>query len=266
MPTLREIQTAIGRRLLGQEAPEASESVIADGLEPDARLAIYRNTFIAVLTNALRLSYPAVRRLVGDDFFDRTSAIFIDRTPPRSPYLNDYGAAFADFLADFPPAESLPYLADVARLEWAVARSVNAADAAPLDMTSLATMVGKEGASLSLEPHPAVVLLRVDFPADAIWRAVLGGDDAAMAGIDLGDGPAWLLVERDETGVEAIRMAEPAWRFLHDLWTGRPLDDALSDTAIPDVAVHLAQHFAAGRFAATRAISVASPPRQESHS
>lgn len=265
MPTLREVQTAIARRLLGREAPKVAGSVIADGLEPEARLAIYRNTFIAVLTNALRLSYPAVERLVGDNFFDRTAAIFIDRTPPKSPYLNDYGSAFADFLADFPPAASLPYLADVARLEWAVSRSLNAADMEPLDMASLAMLAAAGDASLSLDPHPAVALLRVDYPADAIWRAVLGGDDAAMAGIDLGDGPAWLLVERDAMGVEAIRMPEPAWRFLHDLWTGRPLGDALTDAAIPDVAVHLAQHFAAGRFAAAHVAPLASPTNPESH-
>lgn len=265
MPTLRELQTAIGRHLLGQEVSEATESVIADGLEPASRLAIYRNTFVAVLTNALRLSYPAVHRLVGDAFFNRTAAIFVERTPPQSPYLNDYGASFADFLVDFPPAASLPYLVDVARLEWAIASSLNAADAAPLDMASLATLAREEGSSLSLLPHPAVALLRVDFPADTIWRAVLGGDDAVMAAIDLGDGPAWLLVERDAMGVEVVRMAEPEWHFLHDLWTGRSLDDAVADTAIPDVAVHLARHFTAGRFAAARVVPVASPPYQESH-
>jgi hypothetical protein len=38
--------------------------------------------------------------------------------PPLSPILLKYGGRFPTFIETFRPTSSLPYLADVARLEW----------------------------------------------------------------------------------------------------------------------------------------------------
>ena len=92
----------------------------------------------ARLTNALRLSYPAVRRLVGAEFFAGMAAQYIAAHPPRSACLNDYGGAFATFLAGFLPAAGLAYLPGVARLEWAVNRALHAPSAVALNVAALA--------------------------------------------------------------------------------------------------------------------------------
>ena len=83
---------------------------------------------------------------------------------------------------------------------------------------------------------------------DEIWRAVLARDDAAMAAIDLGSGPVWLLVQRPTRDNSVIRLNEPEWRFMAELCASRPLQAAID--AVPDVeaALQLAEHFAAGRF------------------
>ena len=57
--------------------------MLADGSSPD-RLDIYRNTVLVGLTKALQLNYPAVRRLVGTDFFDGAAQLFIAEHPPRA--------------------------------------------------------------------------------------------------------------------------------------------------------------------------------------
>jgi len=83
---------------------------------------------------------------------------------------------------------------------------------------------------------------------DAIWRAVLAQDDAAMAAIDLGSGPVWLLVQRLETGVDVMRISKREWRFATQLCSGRPLQAALDMAPGLGAATVLAGHFAAGRF------------------
>jgi len=117
VPTLLEIQRAVRRSLLAQNG-EADAYVVPDGLAPDARLSVYRNTIHGTLTTALRLSYPAVYRLVGREFFEAAVRIFIEKEPPHGAYLDEYGAGFAEFLALFLPAASLTYLPAVAKLEW----------------------------------------------------------------------------------------------------------------------------------------------------
>ena len=246
MPTLLETQRAMRASLVDGDDRKAA-ALLADDVGA-ARLNIYRNTFVTGVTKALRLTYPAIHRLVGADFFEAAAARFIARHPPRTAYLDQYGADFPDFLRNFQPAASLAYLANVARLEWAVSRAIHAADAEPLDLARLAALSPQDQARVCFVPHPANGLLCADHPADTIWRGVLNGDDAALAGVDLGAGPVRLLVERRATGVEVSRLDEAAWCFTVALCDGWSVEEALAGAAGASVAPLLTEHLAAGRF------------------
>jgi hypothetical protein len=246
VPTLLETQRAMRASVVDGDDRMAA-ALLADDVGAD-RLDIYRNTFVTGVTKALRLTYPAIHRLVGADFFEGAAARFIAQHPPRAAYLDEYGAEFPDFLRSFQPAAALAYLADVARLEWAVSRAIHAADAGPLDLTRLAALSPQDQARVCFVPHPAIGLLCADHPADTIWRGVLNGDDAALAGVDLGAGPVRLLVERRATGVEVSRLDEVAWCFAVALCDGWSVEEALAGAAGTSVAPLLTEHLAAGWF------------------
>ena len=248
MPTLLELQRTVYRGLVAGEGGPCAAHVVADGIGGEARLNVYRNTFIANLTTALRLVYPAIHRLVGAPFFESAARLFIEAQPPQSAWLDEYGGGFPEFLAGFAPAASLPYLPGVARLERAVNTSLHAADAAPLDLSRLASIDPADHDHIAFVPHPSVGFVTADYPADAIWRAVLSQVDAAIAAVDLAAGPAWLLVERCATGIEVMRLTEPEWRFAAELCTSRPLQEAIEAAPEIDAASVLAGHLAAGRF------------------
>ena len=84
MPTLRELQRSFALALTD---PGDAALDIADWMK--ARLEIYANTRGAVLAHALALTFPAVRALVGAQFFDAMASDFAARTPPASAYLKD---------------------------------------------------------------------------------------------------------------------------------------------------------------------------------
>jgi hypothetical protein len=245
------------RSLLEDVDGLAADQIVDAGLAPAQRLGIYRNTIVATLANALRLSFPAVHRLVGADFFEGAARIFAHEQAPRCADLNAYGAGFPDFLQRFEPAASLAYLADVARLEWAVNRSLHAPDADPLAVERLATVAPADHDQVCFVPHPSVSTLRSDFPVDTIWRAVLQEDEVAMSAIDLGSGPAYLIVQRTADHVDVVRLDECAWRFTAALFEGRPIGAALGSAAGVDAPALLAQHLSAGRLVAFRLASVA---------
>jgi hypothetical protein len=249
IPTLLELQRAIQRSLLHRVDADASAYVIADGLDPGERLGIYRNTSAGVLATALHLSFPAVERLVGPEFFEGAARLFSAETPARSAWLDEYGADFPEFLAHLAQAASLPYLPDVARLEWQVNIVLHAPDAQPLEVARLSQLNEAELAQLRFEHHPAARLLRCEFPADTIWHAILERDDSAMAAIDLADGPVWLLVHRTESGIDVVRMSECEWRFTAALFSRQPLHAALEEAPCDDAHVLLAAHLTRGCFA-----------------
>ncbi|MBK8174759.1 MAG: putative DNA-binding domain-containing protein [Rhodospirillales bacterium] len=247
-PRLHEIQQAFGAAIFADDA-RVAEHVVADGIAAVDRLRVYRNTAFSVLTDALRLTYPAVDRLVGTAFFDGAAAAFIRQHPPKGAYLTEYGAAFADFLAAFPPAAEIGYLPDVARFEWALNIAANAPDARSLDPAILATFNAAEHDDVRFTPHPSLGLPHLDHPADAIADAVLAGDEVAMAAVDPSSGPVWLVVHRGPEGVEARRLTEAEWRLTECLCAGLPLGPMLDAHSDVDAARLLTDHLARGRFA-----------------
>src|SRR5689334_10345462 len=223
MPSLREVQRGLRASLVEWDDGAAAAWVLGDGLAPEQRLSIYRNTFAANLANALRLSFPAVRQLVGGEFFGGAAHLFVHERPPLTAYLDEYGREFPDFLSRFPAAASLAYLPDIARLEWAVTRALHAPDRDPLDVALLAAIDEPDHDRVRFVPHPCVSLVSSVYPVDTIWRAVLAQDDAALAKIDLTAGPVWLIVQRLASGINVTRADQRSWRFAADLLAGRAL-------------------------------------------
>jgi hypothetical protein len=249
MSTLREIQRAVAKSIRSPDDGEALRHIADDMIAPADRLGIYRNNAAATLVGALRIAYPAVEKLVGAEFFEGAARIFIERHPPRTAYLNDYGAEFADFLGAFPPAAELAYLPDVARLEWAVSTALNAPDVPALEPAALAGVAASEHDRVRFVPHPSVRLLSLHHSADVIWRAVLGGDDATLAAIDLTGKPLWLVVHRGSEGIAVRRLAQDEARMTAMLCSGSVLAEAMPERDSPVFVALLAHHLAQGRFA-----------------
>ncbi len=245
MPTLLEIQTAMRRGLLGN-GDATIAATLGDALALADRLSIYRNTSRTALTNALRLNFPAVQQLVGEDFFAAAADTFIAREPPQTAWLDLYGEGFSEFLRSFAPAAALIYLPDVARLERAVCRALHAADVESLEYSQLLDIEPAIQERLCFTPHPSVSLVFSPYPVDAIWRAVLARDDVALAAIDLSAGAVRLLIERRAGEIEVTRMEERQWKFAEALFTGHSLSTALAVADDPDAAAWLAAHLAAG--------------------
>jgi hypothetical protein len=100
-------------------------------------------------------------------------------------------------------------------------------------------------------------LLRLDYPADVIWRAIVASDDDALGKVDLGCGPRNVMVERRLTGVEVECLDQQAWFFLAKLCDGSSIEAALVDIGEFDYVAALAEHLALGRFAS---FSLVPPP------
>lgn len=247
MSGLRALQRRFRDALLRDTPPPAE--ILGGAVPAAARLGVYRANVFGNLTAALRLTYPAVNRLVGEAFFAAAAARFIREASPASPDLHEYGAGFAAFLADYPPAAGLAYLADIARLEWAVCRAIHADPAPPLDPAALA---GHEDAVFTM--HPTLTLLRTAGPARAIWEAVLGPDDAAndaakdiaLAAIDPAAPGETLAVLAPDGAllVRALTHAEAALAMA--LAAGASLSAALSAVPPEDAAASFAALLAEG--------------------
>jgi Putative DNA-binding domain len=168
-PALPEWQRQFLDALYDAEAP-GPLAIDGHGLEPDARLRIYRHGSEAIHISALRITYPAMLALVGEDCFDQTARGYRRAHPSRAGNLHAFGARFAEYLETLPEMCAFAYLPAVARLEWLRQESALAADAESALPDILTEELAGTGESLRIGLHPSIRLLASAHPILTIWR------------------------------------------------------------------------------------------------
>lgn len=208
----------------GEETSLAAQ-IVCPRYSAATAIALYRNNHRGNLLNALAGAYPVIGQLVGERFFRMMGRRYIDQHPSRSGNLHRYGGELAAFLATFAPVQSLPYLRDMAVLEWACHCAYFAPDVGALDLTELARVEPDLYPTLKLSIHPAAAAVRSSFPVCAIWQAHQP-ESAGEFCIDLGEGPCIALVSRCGGVVQVSEMSEGEFVWLENLRAGNTLGTA----------------------------------------
>jgi hypothetical protein len=228
MPALRDSLSKFALGVVGHELPF---DMLVDNPNYSAATAldIYRNNYRGNLHDTLAGAYPVIEQLVGKDFFRHMARQFIERHFSRSGNLHYYGAEMANFIAAFEPAQGLPYLPDVAALEWACHCAYFSDDAATLDFVKLAQIPPEQYAELILYTHPACHLVRSKYPIASIWHAHQPGASSDFH-IDLDCGanlsPGNALVSRKENVVQVSELASGDAAWLQGIQNRIPLGNA----------------------------------------
>jgi hypothetical protein len=236
MLPLRELQQSIARGILTDAAEPLADAIRADGLPFGKRLQVYRNNTFISLTEALKATYPVVNALVGEKFFTTAARTHIAAEPPRAPRLAEYGAGFADFLAGYGPARSLPYLPDVARLEWAINEAYHAPDDRGLTPQSLSSVPQELFPSLCFKVRSSARLLHAQYRVDHLWDAHQPG--GSLETLDIA-GDRRLLVYRPADDVELMTLNAGGFALLLEIARGATLEAAYAAAAAVDPAFDL---------------------------
>lgn len=211
--------------LLHPERPPPPGLETWNGSDAAHRFAVYRNNVTVSLVDSLAETFGVVQALVGDEFFRAMAAEYVRRDPPQSAVLYHYGHRFAAFIERFPPAQSLPYLPDVARLEYACQVALHAADATPLAPQALAPLLATERdlAQLRIALVPSFIPLASPYSVASIWIA---HQSAAAAVTFQSDAPVAAWVQRHELSVRVLPVTTGAFVFSESLRNGSSLGAA----------------------------------------
>lgn len=225
-----EFQATMAGYLLslpGQPPSEQLSRAVKPG-KPSAaaRFAVYKNNVLARLVESLQATYPVVERLVGLDFFRFAALTYIGEHPPRTASLLEFGEAFAGFLEDFGPAHTLPYLPDVARLEYLYLQAYHAAEAAILGERGFAVLDPLANPDARLILHPSVQLLRSTYPVSRIWEINRLPTEISET-LSFPQETEYLLIIRPEATVEVRRIGNGAYALLKSLVSGGSVRDAI---------------------------------------
>ena len=210
--------------------PAATVPPLFAPCDAPARFAVYRNNSAVAAIEALKAQFPTVLRLVGDEAFRGAARAFAQETPPTSPVLADYGREFPDFLAQFLENQGVtevPYLPDVARLDWAVLQALRTPETEPCPLARLAALDPAAIVMARVKLHPSLGLVASDWPLLAL------SDPRASAVADWRGGT--ILVLRPDAEARLAALAPGAAAFLSACGAGATLGEAAEagDSAEP---------------------------------
>ena len=236
-------QQALLRAVLGGQSDDALGALVGSSVSNPSGAAekslnrrglqAYQSHGLALAERALGAAYPVIAQLLGDENFSALAQHFWRQHPPACGDMAQWGEGLANFLAAAPQLAAEPYLADVARVEWALHRASFAADASP-DLASFACLSAEPPATPSLTLSPGVWLLASAFPVASLIHAHLSpSDDKKLALahsvtlLECGMGEnALVWREGFRAQVKCVSGAEQA--LLAALLAGDPLDAALT--------------------------------------
>jgi len=192
------------------------------------RLCVYRNNAVIGLAHILSSRFPAVETIVGDEFFAGLARQFMEQHPPCSPALIEYGANFPAYIRTLLECADVPYLADVADIEWQLHRCAHAADEPPLRLDDLADLKASPDA-LTFHFMPSSGLVFSGYPAHTIWRANTG---PAPEPLVLPRAAEATLITRRALRCEAVLLPPGGYEFAAALAAGRTLAEAAALAAM----------------------------------
>ncbi|MDE2236068.1 MAG: putative DNA-binding domain-containing protein [Gammaproteobacteria bacterium] len=217
-PSLPELQRQFAAAVAGGTPAALLDTVSGKGLDPAARLQIYRNIVHNNHAAALRTAYPAVLKLVGEDFFESVAARYFRDRPTSTGNLQDYGADFPDYLTRLPEVSGLAYLPDIALLEWARQESILATDAEPVSITEIAKTTQPDHLRITL--HPSLRLVSSAHPVLDIWRFCQETDPGNL---ELSGKSQNVLVWRDGPQIAMQEIDAGVYAFIAALLSTEPL-------------------------------------------
>jgi hypothetical protein len=220
---LAELQRDFAQAVRGDAAAVAQLGIDPAGLTAERRIGVYRNHHRISLAAALAANFPTVAKVIGEEAFQVLAVSYVALDPPRDSRVAAYGSGFPAFLERDPRSQSLVYLGDVARLDWALNVADRADDAAGFAPEHLAGV--EDLAALRFKPHPSLTLLASPYPLLRIRDVAAGRAE----GVSLDSGGVDLMVWRRAGEATCIPLDRSAFSFVRALADGQTLGAATRD-------------------------------------
>lgn len=250
MTSLVELQRAFAGAIRGQADELIAAKLRYQQLSPAQVLNIYRHHHQISLRAALGATFKTVQLVIGEEAFTILAKDFLSIHPPAEPCVAEYGASFPEHLAIDTRLRDFAYLADVARLDWAVNCATIARDAPILERDAFAALTAEQFADLRLTAHPSLTLLHSRYPLPEIWR--LARSPETRGNVSLSDGQCLLMIWRQNGEPKMAELDEACFRALKRLVDGASLFSVSEDLAESQLAGFFSDQILSGAFGSFR--------------
>jgi hypothetical protein len=140
-----------------------------------ARLQVYADMYLHRLLDILRADYPKLLAVLGQAAFQRLAAGYLHEFPSQHPSVRHVGHGLPEFVAAHRLAQARPWLAELARLEWARVDVHDRKDDEPLGWAKVQRRAPEALAALPLRLVAAHEIVRPCHAVTDVWRRIEQG-------------------------------------------------------------------------------------------
>jgi hypothetical protein len=215
-------------------------SVFADSAVYSAdRMLAYRNNYAGALLSFLKLAYPQVRALLGEQYFEFLGQEYIANNPLSNNNYEYYGATFPSYLTqgitEKKALENLPYLADVAAVDWGMYLAYYAAPRCSFDFTAYAQLASEQQQMARPFLANDVVLVQSQWPLMALW--MFYRDDCPLTQIVQESDSGFYVIHRPKHAATLVQVTCLQWQVLEAVAGGNTIQHLanINPEVIPDL-------------------------------
>ena len=227
MLSLSKAQELLGKYILKEESsPELIKSLVPGGkLTHIGALKVYRNDYVARLTNLLGENYKAVWAVLGDELFFMVCSEFIGISDSKSFDLGEYGQEFHKFIRNHKLGMEFPFLGDLAFFELNFLKVFHS----PLQEPCTLIIKEQEPFNLKFKFIDGIHLQKSKYPIFKIWELKdISCVERKEVDFDW-SAPSNLVLYKNNFGIRASFFNEDQIDILSVLLNGKNLSESLPE-------------------------------------
>ncbi|MFQ3307471.1 MAG: hypothetical protein ACI8ZF_000722 [Candidatus Midichloriaceae bacterium] len=219
-----DIQKALSDSILYDNDKLLSKFVVDKHDILDELIDIYRNNYYSNLTNALEISYPTVKKLLGEECFEVLCRKYIKITNTNESNLLLYGSDFASYIKGIEELKYIGYLSDAAKLDYLRDKIYHAYEEKSLEIDDLNSIGSK---IVKLKNH--IELLNSEYDIDFIYNYCYS-EQLQKEEFDKNKitNKTFLLVFKHNNKISQIKLSEFEWHFFEQLKSFNDLEKTLA--------------------------------------
>jgi len=220
------------------------------------RLSVYAEAYFSRLLEVLGNDFSTTRKALGDEF-PKVCAAYLELHPSRSPNIENIGARFPTFLRAYPRTSEIPYVHDIADLEWRKIEAFYAPDSEKINLNSLQGTPESAWPGATFEIDPSVRLMSFDYPIDSLCE-IDDDEKFEMAKESLKKERIFVLIQKQNDWPVVKRVEQNQYLVITSIREGRNLSDILSglsevdESTSPEVMGWFSQWIQSGLISAIR--------------
>jgi len=218
---LAQLQTEFSKHLL-HESVELDGLGISGPFSNKELMQLYRNNFYISISDYLKACFPTVMTLVGTEFFEQLAKAFIIAKPLEQASIELYGSQFSEYITHCKQADSVPYLADIALLDWSYDRAKTAFEFSDFPFEKLTSLTNEEQLNISFSLVEHTVLIKSKYPAFSIWNGVQTGE---LDNIDMQHSECIIVHPKQNEGAKCYTLSQQQYDVLAAIAQGESLHE-----------------------------------------